>query len=102
MSTGNVIVLPFTTCAGFVSKIDDSAFYLCAFEPFDKCLLRVLWLTFIVTGLLKLFIVVVLRKFSKVTEWLICLSPFSEKVHDVMPNMLHGKKDWFLPCLMEE
>ena len=102
MSTGNMIVLPFTTGAGLVGKINDSAFYLCAFEPFDKRLLRVLWLTFIVACLLKLFPVVVMREFSKVTEWLTCLSPFSEEVHDVMPDILDSKKSWFLSCLVKE
>ncbi len=90
------------TGAGIVKKINDSAFCLYTFKPFDKHLLRVLWLTFIVTCLHKLFVVVVVRKFSKVTEWLNYLSPFSEDVHDVMPNILDSKKDWFLPCLIEE
>jgi len=97
-----MIVLPFTTGASIVGKIDDPAFRLCAFKPFDKDLLRVLWLTFIVTCLLKLCTVVVVRESSKVMEWLTCISPFSEDVHDVMPNILNSKKDWFLPCLMEE
>ena len=97
-----MIVLLFITGASIVGKIDDLAFRLCAFKPFNKDLLHVLWLTFIVTCLLKLFTVVVVRESSKVTEWLTYISPFSEDVHDVMPNILNSKKDWFLPCLMEE
>ncbi len=93
MLTWNMIVLPFMTGASIVRKINDPAFRLCAFKPFNKDLLRVLWLIFIVTCLLKLFTVVVVRESSKVTEWLTCISPFSEDVHDVMLNILNSKKD---------
>ena len=93
MSTGNIIVLPFTTGAGIIRKINNLAFYSRTFEPFNKRLFRVLWLILIVTSLLKLFVIVVLREFGKVIEWLICLSSFSEDVYNIMPNILHSKKD---------
>ncbi len=102
MSTWNIIVLLFTTGVSIVRKINDPAFHLCAFKPFNKDLLRDLWLTFIVTYLLKLFTVVIVRESSKVMEWLTCISLFSEDVHDIMPNILNSKKDWFLPYLIEE